>query len=93
MRPQAAAMKALLDKPGLQIMPGCGDVMGARLIKEAGFRTGFAFGQHLSDVSRYARHGPADLFRKWPMRSRPSSPPPRRGPARGALGSRGLKGW
>ena len=30
MRPQAAAMKALLDAPGLHIMPGCGDAMGAR---------------------------------------------------------------
>src|ERR1700730_6446755 len=38
MRPQAAAMKALLDQPGLQIMPGCGDGMRARLIEEAGFR-------------------------------------------------------
>ena len=27
MRPQAA-MKELLDQPGLQIMPGCGDGMG-----------------------------------------------------------------
>src|SRR6202158_463432 len=42
MRDQAAAMKALLDQPGLQIMPGCGDGMGGRLIAEAGFRTGFA---------------------------------------------------
>ncbi len=44
MRPQAAAMKALFDQPGLQIMPGCGDGMGARLIEEAGFRTGFVSG-------------------------------------------------
>jgi hypothetical protein len=29
MRPQAAAIKALLDEPGLHIMPGCGDGMGA----------------------------------------------------------------
>src|SRR3954453_16947550 len=35
MRPPAAAMKALLDQPALQIMPGCGDGMGARLIEEA----------------------------------------------------------
>jgi 2-methylisocitrate lyase-like PEP mutase family enzyme len=33
-------MKALLDQPGLQIMPGCGDGMGARLIEEAGFASG-----------------------------------------------------
>jgi len=41
MLPQAAALKALLDQPALQIMPGCGDGMGARLIAEAGFRIGF----------------------------------------------------
>ena len=48
MRPQAAAMKALLDQPGLQVMPGCGDGMGARLIEEAGFRTGFVSGSSIS---------------------------------------------
>jgi len=48
MRPQAAAMKALLDQPGLQIMPGCGDGMGARLIEEAGFRTGFVSGSSIA---------------------------------------------
>src|SRR6266478_589368 len=48
MRPQAAAMQALLDEPGLQIMPGCGDGMGARLIEEAGFRTGFASGSSIA---------------------------------------------
>jgi len=48
MRSQAAAMKALLDQPGLQVMPGCGDGMGARLIEEAGFRTGFVSGSSVS---------------------------------------------
>jgi 2-methylisocitrate lyase-like PEP mutase family enzyme len=48
MRPQAAAMKALLDQPGVQIMPGCGDGMGARLIEEAGFRTGFVSGSSIA---------------------------------------------
>jgi len=48
MRPQAAAMKALLDQPGLQVMLGCGDGMGARLIEEAGFRTGFISGSSVS---------------------------------------------
>ena len=48
MRPQAAALKALLDQPGLQIMPGCGDGMGARLIAEAGFRTGFISGSSIA---------------------------------------------
>jgi 2-methylisocitrate lyase-like PEP mutase family enzyme len=48
MRPQAAAMKALLDQPRMQVMPGCGDGMGARLIEEAGFRTGFASGSSIS---------------------------------------------
>jgi 2-methylisocitrate lyase-like PEP mutase family enzyme len=48
MRPQAAAMKALLDQPGLQVMPGCGDGMGARLIEEAGFRSAFVSGSSIS---------------------------------------------
>jgi len=48
MRPQAAAMKALLDQPGLQVMPGCGDGMGARLIEETGFRIGFASGSSIA---------------------------------------------
>src|SRR5690349_18432469 len=47
MSSQAAAMKALLDQPGLQIMPGCGDGMGARLIDEAGFATAFASGSSI----------------------------------------------
>jgi 2-methylisocitrate lyase-like PEP mutase family enzyme len=48
MRPQAAALKGLLDEPRLQVMPGCGDGMGARLIEEAGFRTGFVSGSSVS---------------------------------------------
>jgi len=48
MQPQAAAMKALLHRPGLQIMPGCGDAMGARLVEEAGFRTGFISGSSIA---------------------------------------------
>src|SRR5438477_5363397 len=48
MRPQAAALKELLNKPELQIMPGCGDAVGARLIEEAGFRTGFVSGSSSS---------------------------------------------
>ena len=48
MRPQAAALKELLDQPGLQVMPGCGDGIGARLIEEAGFRTGFVSGSSIS---------------------------------------------
>jgi 2-methylisocitrate lyase-like PEP mutase family enzyme len=48
MLPQAAAMKELLDRPGLQVMPGCGDGMGARLIEEAGFRTAFVSGSSVS---------------------------------------------
>src|SRR5262249_41719224 len=31
MRPQAAALKELLDRPELRVMPGCGDAIGARL--------------------------------------------------------------
>jgi 2-methylisocitrate lyase-like PEP mutase family enzyme len=48
MRAQAAAMKALLDKPGLLVMPGCGDGIGARLIEEAGFPTAFISGSSVS---------------------------------------------
>ena len=48
MRAQAAAMKALLDKPGLLVMPGCGDGLGARLIEEAGFPTAFVSGSSVS---------------------------------------------
>src|SRR5437016_11523622 len=48
MRPHAAALKELLDQPALQIMPGCGDGMGAHLIEEAGFRTGFVSGSSIS---------------------------------------------
>ena len=48
MQPQAAALKALLDEPALQVMPGCGDGMGARLVAEAGFRTGFVSGSSVS---------------------------------------------
>jgi 2-methylisocitrate lyase-like PEP mutase family enzyme len=48
MLPQAAALKTLLDEPALQVMPGCGDGMGARLIEEAGFRTGFVSGSSIS---------------------------------------------
>ena len=48
MRPQAAAIKSLLDQRGLNIMPGCGDGMGARLIEEAGFRIGFVSGSSIA---------------------------------------------
>jgi len=43
MRPNAAAMKALLNEPALQVVPGCGDGLGARLVEEAGFKIGFAY--------------------------------------------------
>jgi 2-methylisocitrate lyase-like PEP mutase family enzyme len=48
MRPQAAAMKALLNEPALQVVPGCGDALGARLVEEAGFKIGFASGSSIS---------------------------------------------
>jgi 2-methylisocitrate lyase-like PEP mutase family enzyme len=50
MLPQGAALKALLDQPGLHVMPGCGDGMGARLIAEAGFRIGFVSGSSVSAI-------------------------------------------
>lgn len=48
MNAHAAAMQALLELPGLQVMPGCGDAMGARLIEEAGFRTAFVSGSSIA---------------------------------------------
>ncbi len=48
MRPHAAALQGLLSQPALQVMPGCGDGLGARLIAEAGFKTGFASGSSIS---------------------------------------------
>src|SRR5271170_7837283 len=48
MRPHAAALKSLLSEPVLQVMPGCGDGLGARLIAEAGFKVGFASGSSIS---------------------------------------------
>jgi 2-methylisocitrate lyase-like PEP mutase family enzyme len=48
MQPHAAALKSLLDQPGLQVMPGCGDGLGAHLIQEAGFKTGFVSGSSIS---------------------------------------------
>jgi 2-methylisocitrate lyase-like PEP mutase family enzyme len=37
----------LLDQPQMQIVPGCGDGMGARLLQEAGFKIGFASGSSI----------------------------------------------
>ena len=48
MRPQAIAMRDLLNRPGLTVMPGCGDGMAARLVAEAGFKTAFASGSSIS---------------------------------------------
>ena len=48
MRPQAAAMQALLNQPSLHVMPGCGDGMAARLVEEAGFKLAFASGSSIS---------------------------------------------
>ena len=48
MRPQAAAMRDLLAQPAMQVVPGCGDGMGARLVQEAGFKVGFASGSSIS---------------------------------------------
>jgi 2-methylisocitrate lyase-like PEP mutase family enzyme len=40
----AAQLRALLDRPGILLMPGCHDAMSARLIEEAGFELGFMSG-------------------------------------------------
>ncbi len=47
MRPQAVAMKALLDQSQMEIVPGCGDGMGAWLVQEAGFSIAFASGSSI----------------------------------------------
>jgi 2-methylisocitrate lyase-like PEP mutase family enzyme len=40
----ADRLRALLDRPGIRVMPGCHDAMSARLIEEAGFEIGFMSG-------------------------------------------------
>jgi 2-methylisocitrate lyase-like PEP mutase family enzyme len=40
----AARLRALLNRPGILLMPGCHDAMSARLIEEAGFELGFMSG-------------------------------------------------
>jgi 2-methylisocitrate lyase-like PEP mutase family enzyme len=40
----AERLRALLDRPGILVMPGCHDAMSARLIEEAGFELGFMSG-------------------------------------------------
>jgi 2-methylisocitrate lyase-like PEP mutase family enzyme len=40
----AQRLRALLDRPGILVMPGCHDAMSVRLIEEAGFELGFMSG-------------------------------------------------
>jgi 2-methylisocitrate lyase-like PEP mutase family enzyme len=40
----AEHLRALLERPGILVMPGCHDAMSARLIEEAGFELGFMSG-------------------------------------------------
>jgi 2-methylisocitrate lyase-like PEP mutase family enzyme len=40
----AARLRAIIERPGLVVMPGCHDAMSARLIEEAGFELGFMSG-------------------------------------------------
>jgi 2-methylisocitrate lyase-like PEP mutase family enzyme len=40
----ADRLRALLQRPGILVMPGCHDAMSARLIEEAGFEIGFMSG-------------------------------------------------
>ncbi|RUM72688.1 MAG: carboxyvinyl-carboxyphosphonate phosphorylmutase [Sulfurovum sp.] len=44
MTTQANKLRALLDKSGLLLMPGCHDAMSAKLIEQAGFDVGFMSG-------------------------------------------------
>jgi 2-methylisocitrate lyase-like PEP mutase family enzyme len=46
----AALLRALLNRPGLLVMPGCHDAMSARLVEEAGFELGFMSGFAVSAV-------------------------------------------
>lgn len=43
-------LRALLNRPGILVMPGCHDAMSARLIEEAGFELGFMSGFAVSAV-------------------------------------------
>src|SRR6266436_1971583 len=76
MRPHAAALKALLHEPRLQIMPGCGDGMGAHLIEEAGFRTGFIPARAFRQCGWRCRTWIWLAVAKWRMQSRLASRPP-----------------
>jgi 2-methylisocitrate lyase-like PEP mutase family enzyme len=40
----AQRLRALLERPGILVMPGCHDAISARLIEEAGFELGFMSG-------------------------------------------------
>src|SRR5690349_17982982 len=40
----AAQLRALLERPGILVMPGCHDAISARMIEEAGFELGFMSG-------------------------------------------------
>jgi 2-methylisocitrate lyase-like PEP mutase family enzyme len=40
----AVRLRALLDRPGILLMPGCHDAISARLVEEAGFALGFMSG-------------------------------------------------
>ena len=40
----ATRLRALLDRPGILLMPGCHDAMSARLIEESGFEIAFMSG-------------------------------------------------
>ena len=69
----AERLRALLDRPGILVMPGCHDAMSARLIQEAGFELGFMSGFAVSA----ARLGMPDTgligTARWPTRDRTSA--------------------
>ncbi len=44
MTPAAAKLRALLERPGLRLMPSCFDALSARLIERAGFPVAFMSG-------------------------------------------------
>ena len=59
----AERLRALLDRPGILVMPGCHDAMSARLIQEAGFELGFMSGFAVSAAASACRTR-ADLVQR-----------------------------
>ena len=71
MRTHATAMKALLDRPPIQIVPGCGDGMGAReegilLLARTDACRSRGFAEALARLKQFEAEGADILFRDSP---------------------------